>query len=249
MVFFSKAKDNYDKRKDIAEYNYKAREYISDGQRMYQEAYGDLQYACVMVGCKVNDYVNYKQKILNEINCTLKKLDSDNRDFQLSTKVDFIDLEACAVRQREQLDCVDKALATWVLPSISDLFGNVSTEEYYMAKQNMYQAKAYKETMRTKRDELKNAKYAVKKIPDFISDEKRQIEELMVKFRKTAEGIDKSDSAERSNSLCQIARLIADLLATQFIDNNYQITSQYTQIHNKISNINTSLSNASWLIG
>lgn len=249
MGLFSKAKDNYDKRKDIAEYNYKAREYVSDGQRMYQDAYGDLVLACAQVSGKVNDFVGYKKRILDEINSTLKKIDSGNKQFELSTKVDFIDLDVCAVRQTEQLDCIDKALATWVTPSISDIFGSVSTEEYYAAKQNMYQAKAYKETMRAKKEELRNAKYAVKKIPDFIYDEKCQIEQLMDKFRKTAASLEKSSSDEKTGSLCQIARIIADSLATQFIDNNYQITSQYNTIHNRISDINNSLAGAAWLIG
>lgn len=249
MGFFSNAKDNYEKRQQIAEWNYRAREYISDGERAYQEAYDSLQDACINVSLKVNDYVNYKQKILNEINNTLKRIDSDNKEFQLTSKVDFLMLEASAVTQHEQLGCIDKMLATWVTPSVTDLFHNISTEEYYEAKQNMYQAKAYKETMKAKRDELKNAKYAVKKIPDFIYTEKNQIEDLMQKFRKTAENIKSSDTDERTKSLCDIAKLIADSMTTQFIDNNYEITSQYSDISSRISGINSSLASAAWLIG
>lgn len=150
MGLFSKAKDNYDRRKDIADYNYRTREYVSDGQRMYEDAYGDLVLACAQVGSKVNEFFRYKQSKLSEINSILKKIDSSNKEFKLTTKVDFIDLDVCAVKQREQLDCVDKALATWITPSITDIFGTTSIEDYYDAKNAMYQAKAYKETMRTK---------------------------------------------------------------------------------------------------
>lgn len=248
MGLFGKAKDNYDRRKDIAEYNYRAREYVSDGQRIYEDAYVNLQIACSKTESKVNEYIRYKQGIFDEINKTLKKIDAENHEIRLLQKVEYIDFETCAVRQQEQLDCIDKALATWVIPSVSDLFSSVSLEDYYEAKQNMYRAKAYKETMRTKRDELKNARDAVRSIPDFIYDEKHQIEELMDKFRKTVAGMNNDNSEERTNCLCQIAQAIADLLTTQFINNNYQITAQYSQVHNRISAINNSLSGAQWLI-
>ena len=107
----------------------------------------------------------------------------------------------------------------------------------------------YKAQMKAKRDELKQAKYAVQQIPVFISDEKSQIEQLMDKFRKTAENISQSNTEERVNSLQQIAKLIADSLSTKFIDNQYQVTEQYTDIHRQIAMTNQSLENAVWLIG
>lgn len=249
MGLFSKAKENYDRRKDIAEYNYRAREYISEGQRVYENAYDNLRVACAKTAMKLDKYVNYKQNVLNEINRTLKKIDSSNSEIKLALKVDLLDLEACAVRQEEQLGVIDKALATWVAPSVTDLFRDVSTMDYYMAKSEMSKAKAYRDRMRVKRDELKNAKYAVQEIPNFIDDEKSQIEELMSKFRKTAESINQSNTTEKTESLSQIARLIADLLTTKFIDNNYEVTSQYMTLHNQISKINHSLADCAWLIG
>ncbi|MDE6034841.1 MAG: hypothetical protein K2G36_02915 [Ruminococcus sp.] len=248
MGLFDKAKDNYEKRQKIAEWNYQAREYVSEGQRAYEEAYGNLAYACMKVENKMQDFVRWKQKVLDEINRTLKTLNSQHSDLKLSLKVDFINLETCSVTQNEQLDCVDRALATWVVPSVSDLFHNISIEEYYEAKQNMQQAKMYKAQMKAKRDELKQAKYAVQAIPTFISDEKSQIEQLMDKFRKTAQNINQSNAEERTASLCQIAKLIADSLSTKFIDNQYKVTEQYTDIHRQIAMTNQSLENAVWLI-
>ncbi len=251
MGFFSNAKDNYEKRQQIADWNYRAREYISEGQRMYEEAYGDLAYACSKTESKMLDFVRYKQKILDEINRTLKQVDASDKELKISTSVDFINLETCAVTQNEQLNCIDKALATWVTPSVTDLFHNISSEEYYEAKQNMYQAKAYKEQMKAKRDELRLAKTAVKEIPSFISDEKSQIEQLMDKFRKTVDGISTvkaSEKVERKNSLCKIAQLIADSMQTQLITSDYQITDQYKAIHSQIAYTNDSLSSALWLV-
>ena len=248
MGLFDKAKDNYEKRQKIAEWNYQAREYVSEGQRVYEEAYGNLAYACMKVENKMRDFVRWKQKILDEINRTLRDIDSQHQDLHMSAKVDFINLETCAVTQSEQLDCVDHALAAWVLPSVSDLFHNISSEEYYEAKQNMQQAKMYKAQMKAKRDELKQTKHAVQSIPGFISDEKSQIEQLMDKFRKTAQNINQSNAEERTASLCQIAKLIADSLSTKFIDNQYQVTEQYADIHRQIAMTNQSLENAVWLI-
>lgn len=249
MGLFSKAKENYDRRKDIAEYNYRTREYISEGQRVYEKAYGDLCVACAKTANKVDKYVRYKQDILQEINRTLKAVDSSNREIRLSLKVDLVDLQGCTIRQEEQLNVVDKILATWVAPSVSDLFTEVSSYDYYMAKAEMNKAKAYRDRMKMKRDELKDAKYAVQKIPDFIYEEQKQIEELMGKFRKTADEINSGDTDEKVESLKQIALLIADLLTTQFIKNNYEITDQYMTVHKRISEINNSLSGCAWLIG
>lgn len=87
----------------------------------------------------------------------------------------------------------------------------------------------------------------VRSIPDFLSDEKNQIEQLMDKFRKAAKGVTSSEK-ERVESLCTIAKLIADSLTTQLLDNNYQITQQYQEIHNRISYTNNSLADSAWLI-
>lgn len=249
MGLFSKAKDNYDKRRDINEFNYKAREYVSEGQRIYQEAYGDLVLACSQVGCKILDFVSFKQTQLREINQTLKKIDSEHKDMELSLKVDFPSIQCSAVAAPEKLTMFDEILATWTEPSIRDFIGTVSSQEYYAAKNAMYDAKMYREKMKMKRDELRNAKYAVKEIPYFISDEKSKIETLMSKFRKTASCIKSKADTEQIESLCQIADLIADSLTTQFLNNHYQVTEQYTTVHKRIEQINQRLDCAHWLRG
>ena len=76
MGLFDRAKDNYDRRRDIAEYNYRAREYISEGQKIYEDAYVSLCTACQKTDSKVYKYQRYKQDVLNEINRTLKSIDS-----------------------------------------------------------------------------------------------------------------------------------------------------------------------------
>lgn len=249
MGLFSKAKDNYDKRKDIAEFNYKAKEYTNEGQRIYNDAYSKLVVACAEVGSKINRFVSYKQQKLREINRILKQLDSNHKDIQLSLKVDFPRIECCAVAQPEKLTAFDEILATWTEPSVKDFFGSVSSAEYYAAKDAMYEAKMYRETMRTKRDELNEARYAVKEIPSFISDEESKIDALMQRFQKTAESIQSGKDQVQIDSLCQIAQLIADSLTTQFLDNSYHITAQYHEVHRRMDHINTTLAHAPWLEG
>lgn len=248
MGLFDRAKDNYDRRRDIAEYNYRAREYISEGQKIYEDAYVSLCVACRKTDSKVYKYQRYKQDVLNEINRTLRSIDSSHNEYRLSSSVDFVALDSCAVTQGEKLDIIDKMLATWVQPSVTDFFRD-NTSEYYQAKANMQSARTYKERMKTKREELRNAKYAVQQIPDFMYEEQKQIDELMNKFRKTAQTINQNNSSEKADALCQIAKSIADLMTTQFIDNNYQITEQYRAVSNRLSAVNNSLSSLSWLIG
>ncbi len=249
MVFFSRAKDNYDRRRDIAEYNYKAREYVSEGQRIYEEAYDKLREACYKTQDKISRYVRYKKDILREINRTLKKMDTANEEIHLSMDIDFKSLESCAVVQEERLDVVDKMLATWVSPSLKDFFVDVSVSDYYEARSAMRDAKVYRDRMKMERENLRNTRYAVEKIPDFMNEEERQIDTLMARFRKTAECIRQGQSDEKVQLLKEIASLVADLLTTQFLDNSYQITSQYMNVHHRIAEINRSSSGHAWLIG
>ena len=117
------------------------------------------------------------------------------------------------------------------------------------AKSAMNRAKTYRDVMKAKKQELKNAKSAVKEIPYFMNDEKSKIESLMVKFRKTVEMLKTSSDSQKIENLKDISQLIADSLTTQFLDNNYQVTSQYQSIHNRMGELNQSLEQLDWLRG
>ena len=97
MGLFSKAKDNYDKRKDIAEFNYRTREYISEGERIYEKAYEELRVACNKSADKADKYVRYKQDVLNEINKIMKSIDSEHKNMSLSLKINIPNIEASGV--------------------------------------------------------------------------------------------------------------------------------------------------------
>ena len=113
---------------------------------------------------------------------------------------------------------------------------------------NMNNAKHYRDMMRMKKEQLRDAKYAVNELPGFMSDEKGKIEALMRKFKKAAALVKTEQDTEQIEALKQISQLLADSLATEFIDNNYQVTNQYQQIHNRMSELNDSLDHVSWLI-
>lgn len=251
MGLFSKAKDNYDKRRDIAEFNYKAKEYIQEGQLAYEDAYADLVVACDEVRGKISDFVSYKQKMLNEINKALSQLDSEYKDLHLSSSIDFPSWErsGISVQPWEKLTSFDKIIDTWTAPSVRDFVSDVSVSEYYEAKSAMNQARTYKDMMKAKKQELRNARSAVKEIPYFIRDEKSKIEALMDKFRKTVEAVQKSLDSDKVESLKEISELIANSLTTQFLDSNYNVTSQYQAIHDKMGGLNQSLGELDWLVG
>ena len=245
-----KAKDNYEKRQKIAEYNYRAKEYIQSGNEGYENAYADLVIACDSVQGKIQEFVRYKQSVLSEINSELKKVDSEHKDLKLSLKIDFPSWESSGVTVQpwEKLTEFDKIIDTWVAPSVSDFFTD-ATSDYYEAKSNMNRAKTYRDIMKTKKQELRQARSAVKEIPYFMNDEKSRIEELMKKFRKTLSMVKSGSDTEQIDSLKKISELIAKSLTTQFLDNNYQITSQYQEIHNRMGDLNNSLEQLDWLKG
>lgn len=250
MGFFDKAKDNFEKRQKIAEYNYRAKEYIQSGNEGYENAYVDLQIACGQVEGKIRDFVQYKQKVLSEINHELKKVDSEHSDLQLSLQINFPSWEASGVTVQswEKLTAFDKIIDTWVAPSVSDFFTD-ATSDYYEAKSAMNRAKTYRDMMKAKKQELRNARSAVKEIPYFMNDEKSKIEALMEKFRKAVRLVKTKSDTQQIESLKQISQLIADSLTTQFLDNNYQVTSQYNTIHNRMGELNSSLDQLDWLRG
>ena len=103
--------------------------------------------------------------------------------------------------------------------------------------------------MRTKKQELKDARYAVKEIPGFMNDEKSKIEALVSKFRKALSMVKSSSDTEQIDSLKKISELIAESLTTQFLDNNYHVTSQYRAIHDRMGDLNSSLAQLDWLKG
>ena len=245
-----KANDNYEKRQKIAEWNYKAKEYIQSGNEGYENAYVDLQIACGEVEGKIRDFVQYKQRVLSEINSELKKVDAEHQDLQLSLQIAFPSWEASGVTVQswEKLTEFDKIIDTWVAPSVSDFFTD-ATSDYYEAKSNMNRAKTYRDIMKTKKQELKDARYAVREIPGFMNDEKSKIEALMSKFKKALSMVKSSSDTEQIDSLKKISELIAESLTTQFLDNNYHVTSQYRTIHDRMGDLNGSLAQLDWLKG
>jgi len=143
---------------------------------------------------------------------------------------------------------VDKFLDTWTVPSLMDFVRDVDTSDVFEAKMNMNNAKRYRDMMKIKKQQLRDAKYAVNELPGFMSDEKSKIENLMSKFKKAASLVKTEQDTEQIEALKQISQLLADSLVTEFIDNNYQVTSQYQTIHNRMAELNSSLDNVSWLI-
>ena len=129
-----------------------------------------------------------------------------------------------------------------------DFVRDVDISDVFEARMNMDNARNYRDVMRAKRRELQNARNAVRSIPSFMREEKSKIRQLMEKFRKTADLIHSEKDKEQIDALLQISQLLADSLVTEFIDNNYQVTSQYQTIHNRMAELNSSLDNVSWLI-
>lgn len=250
MGLFSKAKENFENRQKINDYNYRTKEYIQEGKIAYQDAYNDLRDACWDVQYKFREFVNFKQQVLTEINRTLKRVDQNHSDLKLSLDVNFPSVENSRVNvpSWEKLDCLNRIIDTWTVPSLMDFVRDVDISDVFEAKMNMDNARNYRDVMRAKRRELQNARNAIRSIPSFMREEKSKIRQLMEKFRKTADLIHSEKDKEQIDALLQISQLLADSLVTEFIDNNYQVTSQYQTIHNRMAELNSSLDNVSWLI-
>ena len=103
MGFLSNAKDNYEKRQQIAEWNYRAREYISEGQQLYEQAYGDLAYACSKTESKINKDVS---SIVSSISYAVSKFSYSNIfsfAYFLALCLENIDISASLDHLNEEL--------------------------------------------------------------------------------------------------------------------------------------------------
>ena len=92
MGFFSKAKDNFENRQKINDYNYRAKEYIQSGNESYEKAYDDLIYACSKVQDKIRAFYEYKGGVAKEINRTLENIGAEG-NLKVSTNMPTFDYE------------------------------------------------------------------------------------------------------------------------------------------------------------
>ena len=250
MGLFSKAKNNFDNRQKIADYNYHAKEYIQSGNEAYENAYTDLLCECDKVQSKIREFYNYKENTVKEINAIFESIDSKNKKLELTISMPTFNYEASRVKVEswEKLTLVDKFLDTWTPPSLMDFVRDVDSSDVFEAKMNMNNAKRYRDMMRIKKQELRDARSAVKELPYFMNEERAKIEELMSKFKKVANLVKSEKDKEQIYALKETSQLLADSLVTEFIDNSYQVTSQYKNIHSRMSELNNSLESATWFI-
>ena len=257
MGFFdliSDAKENIEKSQ-------KAREYISDAKRLVREA--DELYAAAYA--KVTDYAYeteskirshqaYKKNIASELNSSIKNTLVTFREFNIDSKVTaptISKLNSLNIGGIENMASFSNSLTHHIVSSpismMLDLF--ISEDDYYEAKRQRDEAKIYKQQMKNEKEKLYLYRDKMGAIRDFMSEEKQELETLMSKVRgmnnELNHGMQKTSFTEREANFLKgthmIVGQIVDLLNTEFLTDDFDITMQYKKNFENICNINRNL--------
>jgi len=238
---FSKAKENVENRRRIAEYTYDAQQYINEGKEIYQNAYIKMQDKVYKLQTEVDKFVDYKKSVLREMNSLLESSGINKKNVNsadLTIKIKYPDISS--VRPAEFLGGSALTEIKMIFdmispPRISDFFDD-TTGALYEARAMKDEAKLYKQQMRNERERLNTVIAATSTIKDYIQDEKRQMENMMATLRTAVKATD--NTSDKRNALIAISNIIADTLTTNFMTKDFVVTKEYDKLHKQIASIN-----------
>ncbi len=251
----SKAKENMENRRRIAEYTYDAQKYVNEGKEIYQNAYGRMQEKVFNLKREVDKYVSYKKTVLQEMNSLLASSGIDKKNINqsdLAIEVKYPD--ASAVHPSDflggsainELKLIFDSISP---PRISDFFDD-TTVALYEARAMKDEAKMYKQQMKYEKERLNTIIEATYTLKDYISDEKRQMENMMAALREAVKATE--NTTEKRTALIAISNIIADTLTTNFMTKDFVVTNEYDKLHKQIADINenalsTTYNNQMWI--
>lgn len=240
---FERAKENSENRRQIAEYKYEATQLVNEGKEVYSNAYYKMQGKASDLKYDIEKFVDYKKGILSEMNKLLKSVGVDEKAINSSAmKIelkypDYTSIHATDFLGGSAMSELKMIFDTISPPSIKDFYGDTRLE-LYEARSMRNDAKVFKQQMKNEKEKLNTVISSISICRDFISSEKREIEKLMASLKSAVHSTE--NDVEKRNALILISNMIVDTLTTQFISDNFKITAEYNDLHNKITSINNS---------
>lgn len=242
--------ENSEKKRETRELISQAKQYISEGDSIYEKAYDKVTSYASETEYKLRQHAEYKQKLARELGSnvgnTLKNFSSFNIDSKvieaptISGNTGGVDISIFKSATSSCMPRIDT-------PSIFDFFA--SDDDYYEAKRQRDEAKRYKERMKLEKERLYRYKEQMGEIQSFINSERNELDLLMAKVNKmTSElnsGMKKSsftrDEADYLKGIHKITERVVDLLSTQFLTDSFSISSKYQKLFDGIKQINQNL--------
>lgn len=257
--FIDDMKEKAEKRKRAAEYRRKARQYIEDGERIYNTAYSEVFSYSYETSKKIEKHYDYKQQIIKELKSDVAPVITRFNDFDIDRKViDSPSVNASVLSSISGMDLC-KSLSSsdhsvysvFPIPRLDELFSDPD-EEYWEARRQKDEANRFYENMKYERNNLHNIKEKMRTIRYYIDDEKELLAGLTSKVKNISAQLNTSmkrkrfsqSEADYLKGVHEIAQSLSELLTTKFFDNNFNITSQYKTAFEKIKAIDNSLPTA-----
>lgn len=171
MGLFDSMKDNMERRQRTREYLKSAKEYINDGEELYQNAYEKVLRRADKTRDAIRKHVEYKKDISRRLG---EKILPTIENFQvpdLTAKIDppFIDGKKAGLTTFSNSFASAVCMNPIPIPSIMDLF--VSEEDYLEARNQRDEAKQFKQQMKYERERLYEYKDRMSMITSAISED------------------------------------------------------------------------------
>lgn len=249
MGFLSGMKDNMERRQRTREYLQSAKEYIKDGEELYQNAYDRVLRRAEKTQNAMRKHMEYKREVSrrlgDEILPTIQNFHVPN----ISVNIDPPFIEG----KKAGLSTFDNVLASVIcqnpipIPSIMDLF--ISEEDYQEARNQRDEAKQFKQQMKFERERLYAYRDRMSMITDMLSEERNQIDTLLRKLDFMTNKLETFEQNEKHNereveyikAIKKISEAICKVLSADFLTDDMEISNSYKNIMNGIEQINCSI--------
>lgn len=182
MGLFDSMKDNMERRQRTREYLKNAKEYINDGEELYQNAYEKVLKRADKTRDAIRKHVEYKKDISRRLGEEILPTIENFQVPDLTTKIDppFIDGKKAGLTTFSNSFTSAVCMNPVPIPSIMDLF--VSEEDYLEARNQRDEAKQFKQRMKYERERLYEYRDRMSMITSAISEEQNQIDALLEKL-------------------------------------------------------------------
>lgn len=238
------------KERQAHEYIREARQYVSEGEEIYDEAYRNVSEYASETEYKLRQHFEYKQMLAKELGTDIGNTLKSFSNFNIDSKV----VDAPTINGKSSgvdINLFKTTFSDCVKPNEgSSIFDMILSEvDFYDAKRKRDEAKQFKERMKMERNRLKRIKEQMSEIQSFIISEKSELDSLMGKVRKMAQELNSGllrnsfsrEEAEYLKGIHKITEHIANLLSTQFLTDSLSITSKYQQVYDGVKLINQNL--------
>lgn len=248
---FSDAKDSMDRSRQAREYLSQAKQYVREGEEIYNRAYHKVSSYAAETEYKLREHTEYKKRIAKDLGSnignTLRNFSQFDIDSKTISTPPIQNIQVSGGDLSVFSSAVSSCMPQIEIPSIFDMF--ISDDDYYEARRQRDEAKQYKQQMKYEREKLNNYKEKMSEIRSFITSERNELDSLMDKIKKMTNELEagmkknnfSKEEAEYLKGIHKITEYVAKLLSTQFLNDTFSITEKYQKAFDGVKNINQNL--------